>query len=242
MNPNFAFSLVVWLSTCNATGRYGPNPSDCADTYNSSDALDIVKMVDDPKWKGVQLWRVPSENYYTYVSSFDSVEFNENLLLIILYVDQFSESLQKEPEADWPAVVLAHHAVRLLLPYLSFIKMKVFIFWLVNVVNMPVLKRLARTNMIVLVSYNFFTHCSCRIGIIKHFDFAESSNVTNPRQMKNVVLNETGDDGGGGGGGGTFVFLLNAANTGNMNDFAIEHRTNIALLLRVLLTQFLMLN
>lgn len=65
INQFFCFYPGVWLSTCNASGRLGPSPSDCIDTYNNSDSMDAVKMVDDPKWKGVQLWRVPSENYYT---------------------------------------------------------------------------------------------------------------------------------------------------------------------------------
>lgn len=58
------------------------------------------------------------------------------------------------------------------------------------------------------------------------FDFAESLNATGPKQMKNLVLNETGDDGGGGGGGGTFVFVLNAANAGTLSHFQL-YRTYV---------------
>lgn len=60
-----AIILVVELSTCKSSGRFGPSTADCSATYNSTEAASVIKMIDDPNLRGVQMWRVPSENYYT---------------------------------------------------------------------------------------------------------------------------------------------------------------------------------
>lgn len=59
---------VIELSTCNARGRYGPTPNDCSETYNNSEELSDIRVINENEpnpFKGVQVWRVPSENYYT---------------------------------------------------------------------------------------------------------------------------------------------------------------------------------
>lgn len=56
---------VIELSTCNVRGKEGPTPSDCSDSYNNTEAGNVIQVIEDHMYKGAQVWRVPSENYYT---------------------------------------------------------------------------------------------------------------------------------------------------------------------------------
>lgn len=59
------FFLVISLSTCNARGKDGPTASDCFEAYNGTEAGNEILVIEDQLYKGVQVWNVPSENYYT---------------------------------------------------------------------------------------------------------------------------------------------------------------------------------
>lgn len=61
----FANFLVIELSTCNVRGKEGPKSNDCYDAYNNTEAQNTIRVIEDQMYKGVQVWRVPSENYYT---------------------------------------------------------------------------------------------------------------------------------------------------------------------------------
>lgn len=62
----FAFvCTVIELSTCNVRGKEGPTPNDCSEAYNNTEAGNVIQVVEDHLYKGAQVWRVPSENYYT---------------------------------------------------------------------------------------------------------------------------------------------------------------------------------
>jgi anaplastic lymphoma kinase len=57
--------LVYELSTCGAHGNYGPTPDDCMKAYNGSDYTNHIRVSEKLPYKGVQIWKVPSEGYYT---------------------------------------------------------------------------------------------------------------------------------------------------------------------------------
>lgn len=59
------FSAVIELSTCNVRGKEGPSSADCSEAYNNTEAGSVIQVIDDQVYKGVQMWKVPSENYYT---------------------------------------------------------------------------------------------------------------------------------------------------------------------------------
>lgn len=46
-------------------GRDGPNATDCSESYNNTDGENEIRVIEDEMYKGVQVWKVPSENYYT---------------------------------------------------------------------------------------------------------------------------------------------------------------------------------
>lgn len=58
--------LDLQLSNCNSRGRDGPTALDCAETYNNTDA-ESIHVIENQMYKGIQVWNVPNENYYTYV-------------------------------------------------------------------------------------------------------------------------------------------------------------------------------
>lgn len=58
-------SIVIELSTCGARGKEGPKSADCVESYNNTDAANSIRVIEDQLFKGVQVWRVPRENYYT---------------------------------------------------------------------------------------------------------------------------------------------------------------------------------
>lgn len=56
---------VIELTTCNARGKDGPTPDDCDVAYNNTEAGSVIQVINDQPYRGVQVWKVPSENYYT---------------------------------------------------------------------------------------------------------------------------------------------------------------------------------
>lgn len=84
------------LNTCNTRGREGPNGTACSETYNhstpvdpptpsspgaaadsasgdgsvkpSSSGINTIRVIEKAPLKGVQVWRVPSEGYYTIIA------------------------------------------------------------------------------------------------------------------------------------------------------------------------------
>lgn len=61
---NFSF-LVYELSTCGNRGMLGPSPDDCSKFYNNTEIASTVRVNEKAPHKGVQIWKVPSEGYYT---------------------------------------------------------------------------------------------------------------------------------------------------------------------------------
>jgi anaplastic lymphoma kinase len=47
------------------TGHLGPSQSDCAEAYNNTDA---IRVLERHPYKGMQIWRVPNEGYYTIIA------------------------------------------------------------------------------------------------------------------------------------------------------------------------------
>lgn len=56
---------VVKLSTCSARGKTGPRPDQCNAAYNQTAMSKTIRLLEDAPYKGVQVWKVPGENYYT---------------------------------------------------------------------------------------------------------------------------------------------------------------------------------
>lgn len=46
-------------------GKDGPTTDDCDVAYNNTEAGTVIQVINDQMYKGVQMWKVPSENYYT---------------------------------------------------------------------------------------------------------------------------------------------------------------------------------
>lgn len=56
---------VIELTTCGAKGKDGPKSDECAELYNKSEPTHSVRILDEAPFKGMQVWKVPNENYYT---------------------------------------------------------------------------------------------------------------------------------------------------------------------------------
>lgn len=56
---------VVSLTTCGARGKEGPRPDQCKVAYNGTDMQTSIRLLENPPYRGVQVWTVPNENYYT---------------------------------------------------------------------------------------------------------------------------------------------------------------------------------
>lgn len=67
-HEDFVNHTVLELSTCNARGKDGPTANDCLEAYNSTDVGNDILVIEDELYKGVQVWNVPSENYYTIIA------------------------------------------------------------------------------------------------------------------------------------------------------------------------------
>lgn len=65
----FSFFLDWQLTTCGARGMAGPTGNQCEKDYkanNNSHVLKAVTVIEDqPSFKGMQKWKVPSEGIYT---------------------------------------------------------------------------------------------------------------------------------------------------------------------------------
>lgn len=61
----YLLGIVIELSSCGARGKEGPKAADCLESYNNTDAVHSIRVIEDQLFKGVQVWRVPRENYYT---------------------------------------------------------------------------------------------------------------------------------------------------------------------------------
>ncbi|XP_055704589.1 tyrosine-protein kinase receptor [Phlebotomus papatasi] len=67
-HTDFIDKTVLELGTCGVKGILGPSSSDCLGFYNTTETLNSVRVIDSSPHKGVQIWRVPSEGYYTIVA------------------------------------------------------------------------------------------------------------------------------------------------------------------------------
>ncbi|XP_070504088.1 tyrosine-protein kinase receptor-like [Chironomus tepperi] len=67
-HKDFVDKKFYELSTCGTRGIYGPTPEDCSNHYNKSDIMSSVRVSDKAPFKGVQIWKVPSEGYYTIIA------------------------------------------------------------------------------------------------------------------------------------------------------------------------------
>lgn len=56
---------VIELSTCNVRGKEGPTSFDCIEAYNNTEAGSVIQVNEEQTYKGVQVWKVSTENYYT---------------------------------------------------------------------------------------------------------------------------------------------------------------------------------
>lgn len=94
--PHKAFDTrpFLTLTTCNMRGINGPNRTACSEAYNQSLAIETlqptdtggdvkpeeptkvagtagpnsIQVIEKPPYKGIQVWRVPSEGYYTIIA------------------------------------------------------------------------------------------------------------------------------------------------------------------------------
>lgn len=67
LNIYFLLSLLkvdLELTSCGAVGSMGPSSDDCAKMY-SPEVLKQIKVLNSAPYKGVQIWKVPHEGYYT---------------------------------------------------------------------------------------------------------------------------------------------------------------------------------
>ena len=46
-------------------GTVGPSPDDCSKFYNNTEIANTIRVNEKPPHNGVQIWKVPSEGYYT---------------------------------------------------------------------------------------------------------------------------------------------------------------------------------
>ncbi|XP_049291749.1 tyrosine-protein kinase receptor isoform X1 [Anopheles funestus] len=67
-HKDFAGKSFLELNTCGAKGQYGPTPADCLSSYNNTEALSAVHVIDSHPFKGIQAWKVPNEGYYTIIA------------------------------------------------------------------------------------------------------------------------------------------------------------------------------
>lgn len=62
---NGSLIVDIELNTCGAKGQQGPTPADCLASYNNTEALNAIHVIDSLPFKGIQAWKVPNEGYYT---------------------------------------------------------------------------------------------------------------------------------------------------------------------------------
>ncbi|XP_069363176.1 tyrosine-protein kinase receptor [Maniola hyperantus] len=66
-HPDFNDVLYYRFTTCNATGRFGPNQTMCDIAYNNT-PVDVT-VLHAPPYEGIQVWEVPSEGLYTIMAT-----------------------------------------------------------------------------------------------------------------------------------------------------------------------------
>lgn len=64
-HADFVEKPLIEVHTCGVRGKEGPDIHDCIESYNNSFPFSSIRVLDEHPYKGVQVWRVPSENYYT---------------------------------------------------------------------------------------------------------------------------------------------------------------------------------
>ncbi|XP_045462043.1 ALK tyrosine kinase receptor isoform X2 [Harmonia axyridis] len=62
-HKNFQNKTYYKITTCGATGRFGPTPGDCTRAYNKTKVK--VTVLYESSLGGMQKWVVPQDNYYT---------------------------------------------------------------------------------------------------------------------------------------------------------------------------------
>ncbi|XP_044753291.1 ALK tyrosine kinase receptor isoform X2 [Coccinella septempunctata] len=65
-HKNFVNVTHYEITTCGATGRFGPTPGDCAKAYSKTEVK--VTVLYESTLGGMQKWIVPSEGYYTLLA------------------------------------------------------------------------------------------------------------------------------------------------------------------------------
>lgn len=74
--PDFINKVKYNLSSCGARGKEGPTKEMCSIAYNNSNMVSTSRVIEDQPYKGMQVWKVPNEGYYTYVIN---ILFNSNI-------------------------------------------------------------------------------------------------------------------------------------------------------------------
>lgn len=64
-HSDFVEKPLIEVTTCGVRGKEGPRGNDCSEAYNNTLASTLIRVLDEQPFRGVQVWRVPSENYYT---------------------------------------------------------------------------------------------------------------------------------------------------------------------------------
>lgn len=62
---DFVNKSIIELSSCGVRGKEGPANSNCLEAYNNTYTFSAIRVVEEQPYRGVQVWRVPNENYYT---------------------------------------------------------------------------------------------------------------------------------------------------------------------------------
>ncbi|KAG4074940.1 hypothetical protein HA402_009365, partial [Bradysia odoriphaga] len=65
---DFVNKSFIELTSCGARGRDGPRNDDCSEAYKEKELQQSIKVLEDSPFKGVQVWKVPSEDYYTVIA------------------------------------------------------------------------------------------------------------------------------------------------------------------------------
>ncbi|KAL3284751.1 hypothetical protein HHI36_018894 [Cryptolaemus montrouzieri] len=66
VHKDFVNKTHYEINTCDATGRFGPTPSDCLRSYNKTEVK--VAVLHDAGLSGMQRWIVPNQGFYTLLA------------------------------------------------------------------------------------------------------------------------------------------------------------------------------
>ncbi|KAJ6632780.1 ALK tyrosine kinase receptor, partial [Pseudolycoriella hygida] len=67
-HKDFVKKSFVELTTCGSRGKDGPKSNDCIEAYKEKELQQSIKVLEDAPFRGVQMWKVPSEDYYTVIA------------------------------------------------------------------------------------------------------------------------------------------------------------------------------